>query len=85
MHPQIRKEEPGDCPICGMELIPASTMEESVDPDAIVMSKTARQLAQVETTTVGNQDYEFQSEFFRSNGNQSRSHFIDFSQFQCKN
>ena len=57
MHPQIRKEEPGDCPICGMELIPASTTEENVDPDAIVMSKTARQLARVETTRLGTQDY----------------------------
>ena len=56
MHPQIRKEEPGDCPICGMELIPASSMEESVDPDAIKMSKTARQLAGVETLVVGNQN-----------------------------
>ena len=24
MHPQIRQYEPGDCPICGMDLIPAS-------------------------------------------------------------
>ena len=23
MHPQIRMDEPGNCPICGMELIPA--------------------------------------------------------------
>ena len=22
MHPQIRQNEPGDCPICGMDLIP---------------------------------------------------------------
>ena len=55
MHPQIRKDEPGNCPICGMDLIPASSMEESVDPDAIKMSKTARQLAGVETLVVGNQ------------------------------
>lgn len=53
MHPQIRQDEPGDCPICGMDLIPASKMEDDVDPDAIKMSKTARKLAQVETTTVG--------------------------------
>ncbi|NGZ90596.1 efflux RND transporter periplasmic adaptor subunit [Psychroflexus maritimus] len=53
MHPQIRKNEPGDCPICGMDLIPANKMEDDVDPDAIKMSKTARKLAQVETTTVG--------------------------------
>ncbi|MFD0931939.1 efflux RND transporter periplasmic adaptor subunit [Psychroflexus salinarum] len=53
MHPQIRKDEPGDCPICGMELIPASQMQDDVDPNAIKMSKTARMLAQVETMTVG--------------------------------
>lgn len=56
MHPQIRKNEPGDCPICGMELIPASKMEDDVDPDAIKMSKMARKLAQVETMTVGYED-----------------------------
>ncbi|MEQ8880680.1 MAG: heavy metal-binding domain-containing protein, partial [Cyclobacteriaceae bacterium] len=25
MHPQIRQPEPGQCPICGMDLIPANT------------------------------------------------------------
>ncbi|EMI41343.1 efflux RND transporter periplasmic adaptor subunit [Rhodopirellula sp. SWK7] len=25
MHPQIRQNEPGDCPICGMKLVPTST------------------------------------------------------------
>ncbi len=30
MHPQIRLPEPGDCPICGMELV----LEESSEPDA---------------------------------------------------
>jgi len=27
MHPQIRRSEPGDCPICGMHLIPLSNTE----------------------------------------------------------
>jgi Cu(I)/Ag(I) efflux system membrane fusion protein len=27
MHPQIRQSEPGDCPICGMELIPLADAE----------------------------------------------------------
>lgn len=52
MHPQIRNGEPGDCPICGMDLIPANTLEETVDPDAIRMTKSARALAQIETTLV---------------------------------
>lgn len=57
MHPQIRQEEKGNCPICGMELIPASQMEDTVDPDAIRMSKTARRLAQVETMMIGDQTF----------------------------
>jgi len=53
MHPQIRNSKPGDCPICGMDLIPANTLEETVDPDAIRMTKSARALAKIETTLVG--------------------------------
>ena len=25
MHPQIIRDEPGQCPICGMDLVPVST------------------------------------------------------------
>ncbi|MFT5971211.1 MAG: Cu(I)/Ag(I) efflux system membrane fusion protein, partial [Flavobacteriales bacterium] len=53
MHPQIRKNEPGDCPICGMDLIPLESEESSVDVNAIRMSATALQLADVQTTLVG--------------------------------
>lgn len=54
MHPQIRKDEPGDCPICGMDLIPLeSDQNEELDPMAVSMSATAMQLAQVQTLTVG--------------------------------
>lgn len=28
MHPQVVQDEPGNCPICGMELVPKETMEE---------------------------------------------------------
>ena len=28
MHPQIMQPEPGSCPICGMDLIPAESSEE---------------------------------------------------------
>lgn len=53
MHPQIRKNEPGDCPICGMELIPLSTdIGNEENPDAIRMSTTAMQLANVQTAIV---------------------------------
>jgi Cu(I)/Ag(I) efflux system membrane fusion protein len=54
MHPQIRKDEPGDCPICGMDLIPLqSDPNEELDPMAVSMSPTAMQLAQVQTLNVG--------------------------------
>ena len=53
MHPQIRMEQPGKCPICGMELIPlAKSSTTAVDPSAIHLSKEAAQLANVLTSTV---------------------------------
>jgi len=57
MHPQIRQPEPGDCPICGMDLIPLEDDEgEGLDPDAISMSPTAMQLANIQTAVVGYMD-----------------------------
>ena len=56
MHPQIMQPEAGDCPICGMDLIPAETGSEGLSPDQIVMTKNAMALANVETTVVGNVD-----------------------------
>jgi len=56
MHPQIRMNEAGKCPICGMELIPlARNGNSSADPDAIHLSKEAAQLANVMTSTVSKQ------------------------------
>lgn len=54
MHPQIRQPEPGDCPICGMDLIPLEDeTDEGIDPDAVSMSETAMKLAGVQTIIVG--------------------------------
>lgn len=54
MHPQIRQNEPGNCPICGMELIPlGNAQNESLDPNSISMSPTAMQLANVQTIIIG--------------------------------
>ncbi len=54
MHPQIRQNEPGNCPICGMDLIPLENEEDQeLDPMAISMSPTAMQLASVSTAVVG--------------------------------
>ncbi|PKP51467.1 MAG: efflux RND transporter periplasmic adaptor subunit [Bacteroidetes bacterium HGW-Bacteroidetes-1] len=54
MHPQIRQNEPGDCPICGMDLIPLEDDQNTdIDPKAISMSPTAMQLANVSTAIIG--------------------------------
>lgn len=53
MHPQIRQNEAGDCPICGMELIPLESEQNAAsDPNALTMSPTAMQLASVSTAIV---------------------------------
>ncbi|MEB2786308.1 efflux RND transporter periplasmic adaptor subunit [Algoriphagus persicinus] len=56
MHPQIRQSEPGNCPICGMDLIPLETTDSELDPMAISMSPTAMQLADIKTAAVGTMD-----------------------------
>ena len=54
MHPQIRQNEPGACPICGMDLIPLEDEQnDGIDPNSISMSATAMQLANVQTAVVG--------------------------------
>ena len=56
MHPQIRMENSGKCPICGMDLIPlVQSGTTSIDPDAIHLSKEAAQLANVLTSVVSRQ------------------------------
>ena len=53
MHPQIRMDKPGKCPICGMDLIPLSRAGAAdIDPDAIRLTKEAAQLASVQTSIV---------------------------------
>ena len=54
MHPQVRQSEPGNCPICGMDLIPVDDDQNAdIDPNAISMSPAAMQLASVSTAFVG--------------------------------
>lgn len=56
MHPQIRMDHPGDCPICGMELIPLDqNTAPSIDDEAVKMTKEAAALANVLTTVVSKQ------------------------------
>ncbi len=54
MHPQILQPEPGDCPICGMDLIPAETTTNGLSASEFTMSKHAMALANIQTTVIGN-------------------------------
>lgn len=65
MHPQIRQNEPGDCPICGMELIPAGKeegrKEEGGGEDSLLtMTEAAVKLAEIQTTPVESRVPEFE-------------------------
>ena len=53
MHPQIMQPEPGDCPICGMELIPADANADGLGADEFQMTNNAMALANIQTITVG--------------------------------
>lgn len=56
MHPQVRQNEPGSCPICGMDLIPVESDVSTNDVKAIKMSSTAIKLANIETAVVSFDD-----------------------------
>ncbi|MFC1489612.1 efflux RND transporter periplasmic adaptor subunit [Candidatus Latescibacterota bacterium] len=54
MHPQIRQSEPGQCPICGMGLIPI-TLESSTGSAAsgeLTLSEAAQKLAEIQIAPV---------------------------------
>lgn len=54
MHPQIRQNEPGKCPICGMDLIPLTSGNDtgSDSPFIYTMSPEAAALANIQTSRV---------------------------------
>ncbi|WP_417875178.1 efflux RND transporter periplasmic adaptor subunit [Xanthomarina gelatinilytica] len=53
MHPQIMQPEPGDCPICGMDLIPAESGSDGLMADQFKLTENAMALANIQTTIVG--------------------------------
>lgn len=58
MHPQIKMDQPGQCPICAMDLIPLQTSAKSSDTinlDMIPMSDEAIALAEIQTSKIGKQ------------------------------
>ncbi len=55
MHPQIKQDKPGQCPICAMDLIPVATAQstgEFFDPNEIVLTESAAKLADIQTMIV---------------------------------
>ena len=59
MHPQIRQDKPGKCPLCAMDLTPLKSGDggdDNIDDDAIQMSKEAMALANIQTTLVNSSD-----------------------------
>lgn len=59
MHPQIRSDKPGLCPLCAMDLTPLKSSGgggDLVHPDAIQISEEAIALANIQTTTVSRQN-----------------------------
>ena len=53
MHPQIRQNEPGICPICEMDLTPLEASATGDSEIAIDLSHSAIKIAEVETSKVG--------------------------------
>lgn len=53
MHPQIMQPEPGACPICGMDLIPADASADGLGANQFKMTENAMALANIQTLKVG--------------------------------
>ncbi len=52
MHPQVMQDRPGNCPICGMKLIPVEK-KKGTDADAIMLSDQQIQLGNIQVDTIG--------------------------------
>lgn len=52
MHSQIMQDRPGNCPICGMKLIPVEK-KKGMDADAIMLSDQQIQLGNIRVDTIG--------------------------------
>ncbi len=60
MHPQIRQDKQGKCPLCGMDLIEVGSQDanSNIDPNAIMLTDEAMALANVQTMVVWQEDGE---------------------------
>ncbi len=52
MHPQVMQDGPGNCPICGMKLIPVEK-KKGADAEAIMLSDQQIQLGNIQVDTIG--------------------------------
>lgn len=52
MHPQVHEDHPGNCPICGMQLIKVELTGNNISSDKITLTATQMQLAGIQTDTV---------------------------------
>ncbi len=52
MHPEIEQNEPGTCPICGMDLTLKDEAADDVDPNLFSLSERALALADIQTEKV---------------------------------
>jgi Cu(I)/Ag(I) efflux system membrane fusion protein len=52
MHPSVEKDEPGQCPICGMDLIKKGKAESTSSQVQFKMTKASESLLNVQTATV---------------------------------
>jgi len=67
MHPQVRQPEPGDCPICGMDLIPVENEEEEdTELPQLRVSERSAALMQIETWPVERRAVDTEIKFFGS-------------------
>ena len=53
MHPQIMRAEAGDCPICGMDLIPIESSADGLMSNQFKLTANAMALANIQTSIVG--------------------------------
>jgi membrane fusion protein, copper/silver efflux system len=61
MHPRIQQPNPGDCPICGMDLIPVGNGgDQDLGPAELQLSERARKLAEVVLAPVERKHLEYE-------------------------
>ena len=80
MHPEIREHSPGDCPICGMDLVQlrSGSEEDPEDSTSVHLSEHAQAQAQVRTARVTQQQSAPSTRSYtgRISADESREHVL---------